>query len=308
MSVIRRWLTRPSRVPRPLRAAAALVLTTTALFGIFTPPSSGDRRVRTATGTVTTPGPLTADGGPPSTSRNAPNKTPEAPGSGSLVKSFPDTTALRGEGSTLYDEGCSSCHGFLLSGRAGHGPSLIGVGAGPVNFYLSTGRMPLSNPTAEPVRGQPAYGRRQIDALIAYISSFGGPPSPDADAAAGNLAQGFSQFTLHCAGCHQIVGRGGMTVGAFAPSLQHDTPLQIAEAVRMGPYLMPHFDSRQIDQRQLDSIARYVQSTRRPDNAGGWGLYNIGPIPEGMAAWFIALVALVLVARLIGERTGGEVK
>jgi len=182
------------------------------------------------------------------------------------------------------------------------------VGAGPVNFYLSTGRMPLSNPTDQPERGQPAYHRRQIDALIAYISSFGGPPSPNADAAAGDLAQGFSQFTLHCAGCHQIVGRGGMTVGAVAPSLQHDTPLEIAEAVRMGPYLMPHFDATQIDQRQLDSIARYVLYTRHPRNAGGWGLYNIGPIPEGMAVWFIALVALVLVARLIGERTGGEVE
>jgi ubiquinol-cytochrome c reductase cytochrome c subunit len=99
-----------------------------------------------------------------------------------------------------------------------------------------------------------------------------------------------------------------MTVGAFAPSLQHDSALEIAEAVRMGPYLMPHFSSTQIGQRQLDSIARYVLYTRHPDNPGGWGLYNLGPIPEGMAAWFIALLALVLVARLIGERTGGEVK
>jgi ubiquinol-cytochrome c reductase cytochrome c subunit len=226
-----------------------------------------------------------------------------------LTETFPNTTALRGKGVTLYDNGCSACHGFLLTGRAGQGPSLVGVGAGPVNFYLSTGRMPLQDPTDQPERSHPAYSRRQIDALIAYIGSFGGgPASADADAAEGNLSQGFSQFTLHCAGCHQIVARGGMTVGAFAPSLQHDTPLQIAEAVRMGPYLMPHFSAAQIDQRQLDSIARYVLYTRHPDNAGGWGLYNLGPIPEGLAAWFIALLALVLVARLIGERTGGEVK
>ena len=26
----------------------------------------------------------------------------------------------------------------------------------------------------------------------------------------------------------------------------------------MGPYLMPHFDAKQIDQHELDSIARYV--------------------------------------------------
>ena len=76
----------------------------------------------------------------------------------------------------------------------------------------------------------------------------------------------------------------------------------------MGPYVMPHFDSKQIDQYQLDSLAKYIIQTRHPDNAGGWGIYNIGPIPEGIAAWFIALLALVIVARVIGERTGGEVR
>jgi len=70
----------------------------------------------------------------------------------------------------------------------------------------------------------------------------------------------------------------------------------------MGPYLMPHFDTEQIDQHALDSIARYVVWTRHPLNAGGWGIYNIGPIPEGIVAWFIGLAALVIVARLIGER------
>ena len=49
-----------------------------------------------------------------------------------------------------------------------------------------------------------------------------------------------------------------MTIGAFVPGLQHATALQIAEAVRMGPYLMPRFDAAQIDQHQLDSLARYV--------------------------------------------------
>ena len=75
----------------------------------------------------------------------------------------------------------------------------------------------------------------------------------------------------------------------------------------MGPYLMPHFDSAQIDQHDLDSIARYIVWTRHPADFGGWGIYNIGPIPEGIVAWFIGLAALVIVARLIGERTDQEV-
>jgi ubiquinol-cytochrome c reductase cytochrome c subunit len=209
---------------------------------------------------------------------------------------------LAAEGYNLYQESCSSCHGFALQGTPGVAPSLRGVGAGPVDFYLSTGRMPLEQPREEPARTGPEFTRRQIDALIAYVASYGGPAAPAANPANGNLALGLHQFTLHCAGCHQIVGRGGLTLGAVVPDLQQATALQVAEAVRMGPYLMPHFDYKQIDQHQLDSIARYVLWTRRPDNAGGWGIYNIGPIPEGIVAWFVALAAMVIVARLIGER------
>ena len=94
-----------------------------------------------------------------------------------------------------------------------------------------------------------------------------------------------------------------MTLGAAVPDLQRATPRQVAEAVRMGPYLMPRFDSRQLDQHDLDSLARYVVWTRHPANYGGWGIYNIGPIPEGIVAWFLGLLALVIVARLVGERS-----
>ncbi|HEX8857205.1 MAG TPA: hypothetical protein VF752_16540, partial [Thermoleophilaceae bacterium] len=75
-----------------------------------------------------------------------------------------------------------------------------------------------------------------------------------------------------------------------------------AEAVRMGPYLMPKFPPSQINQQELDSIARYVVYTRNPDDRGGWSIGHIGPIPEGMVAWLLAGSALVLVIRLIGER------
>jgi ubiquinol-cytochrome c reductase cytochrome c subunit len=182
-------------------------------------------------------------------------------------------------------------------------PSLIGVGAGPVDFYLSSGRMPLENPHAEPLRTTPLYSAAQIRALVAFVSSFGGPPAPTADPAAGDLALGLHDFTLDCAGCHQIVGRGGLTIGAMVPELQSASAQQVAEAVRMGPYVMPHFDSKQLDQHALNSVARYVLWTRAPSDRGGWGISNIGPIPEGMVAWFLALTAMVIVARLIGERT-----
>jgi ubiquinol-cytochrome c reductase cytochrome c subunit len=232
----------------------------------------------------------------------APSKTPQGPGPGEPSRTPPSSPALLSEGRVLYLEGCSSCHGMNLQGRTNVAPALRGVGAGAVDFYLSTGRMPLENPRLEPTRSPPRYTRSQIDALVAYVSSFGGPPLPVVEPTRGDLALGLHLFTLHCAGCHQIVGRGGLTVGAVVPDLQSATAQQIAEAIRMGPYLMPHFDARQIDQHGLNSIVRYVLWTRKPDDKGGWGIYNLGPIPEGMVAWFLALAALLLIARLIGER------
>jgi ubiquinol-cytochrome c reductase cytochrome c subunit len=281
---VKRWLTRPSRFPRGPRAALAAILGTIAIIGLAAPRAPGQSP-------------------PPVSSPTGPTKLPDPPGPQNPTKSFPSSPQLVAEGYNLYQQSCSSCHGIALRGTPGIAPSLIGVGPGPVDFYLSSGRMPLANPTDQPTRNRPLFNRGQIDALIAYISTFGGPAAPTADPSKGNLALGLHEFTLNCAGCHQSVARGGLTLGAVVPNLDQATPQQVAEAVRMGPYLMPRFDSKQIDQHQLDSIARYVLWTRRPDNAGGWGIYNIGPIPEGMVAWFIGLAALVIVARLIGERT-----
>ena len=287
---MRRWLTRPSRLPRGPRIVLAVILTAISIVGLAALDSPGQT------------GLTTSAGGPPNSGPNAPAKSPLPPGPGNPTKAFPSSPALAAEGYNLYQEGCASCHGLALHGTRGVAPSLIGVGAGPVDFYLSTGRMPLDNPRAEPSRNPPPYTRSQIDALIAYISEFGGPAAPTADPSKGSLSLGLHQFTLNCAGCHQSVARGGLVLGAVVPNLDHATPQQIAEAVRMGPYLMPHFSANQINQHDLDSIAAYIVWTRHPDNAGGWGIDNIGPIPEGMVAWFIGLTALVIVARLIGER------
>ncbi len=282
-----RWLAGRSRVPPVLRLSLAVVLGAAAL-AMLAAPSRGQ-----------TP---SVPGGPLTTGPTALAKSPDPPGPGDPTTTFPSSPALIAEGYNLYQDTCSSCHGVGLGGTPGVAPSLRGVGPGPVDFYLSTGRMPLENPREEPQRAAPLFSRNQIEALIAYVSSFGGPAAPRTNPASGNLALGFHEFTLNCAGCHQIVARGGLTLGAFVPDLEQATAQQVAEAVRIGPYVMPHFDYHQIDQHQLDSIARYVLWTQHPDNAGGWGIGNIGPIPEGMVAWFLALAAMVIVARLIGER------
>ncbi len=205
-------------------------------------------------------------------------------------------------GRDLFALGCASCHGMDARGVAGKGPSLVGAGAAAADFYLQTGRMPLSHPDVMPQRNPPAYSAAERRALVAYVGSLGGPGIPTVDPAAGSVKEGFAAFTDHCAGCHSITARGGVSPPGAAPPLQQATAVQIGEAVRVGPYLMPRFDERQIDQHELDSIAAYVLSTRHLDDRGGWGIGNIGPIPEGMVAWLLAGTALLIVARLIGER------
>jgi quinol---cytochrome-c reductase cytochrome c subunit len=210
--------------------------------------------------------------------------------------------ALAQRGRDLYAQSCAGCHGEDLRGRKGQGPALRGVGAAAVDFYLSTGRMPLADPTDEPIRADPAFSRRDIKALVAYVAGFGGPAIPAANPDRGDVARGKEAFTESCAGCHQVLGRGGIVTGAFVPSLADATPRQLAEAIRVGPYLMPKFGERQIDQEELDDIAAYVRAARDPDDRGGWGIGNIGPVPEGMIAWLLAGIVLLGVVRLLGER------
>lgn len=210
------------------------------------------------------------------------------------------------EGRALFLEGCSTCHGLNAEGVDGVAPELHTAGAQAADFYLVTGRMPLDKPGDQPLRSHPTYTDEEIDALVAYIGSLGGPPIPEVNPQRGSLSQGLRLYSLYCAGCHQVTVQGGVVTDAFAPNLAPSTAIQIAEAVRIGPYIMPVFNEALISDQELDSIIRYVQFAQEPDNRGGWGIGNIGPITEGMVAWFLAGVALLLCARLVGERNEGD--
>jgi ubiquinol-cytochrome c reductase cytochrome c subunit len=214
----------------------------------------------------------------------------------------PSGSASTGYGKHLYGEYCLSCHGANAGGRGGVAPSLHGVGALAADFYLSTGYMPLRRLGLQPRREPLILGDRQIRALTAYIASFGGPAIPTPRPAAGDVSKGLALFTEHCAGCHQVVAQGGVVTGAVPPALVDATPLQVAEAVRIGPYVMPRFSEHAISNRQLDSIIRYVEFTKNPDRPGGWGLGFLGPVPEGLVTWFLAIPALIVLCLLLGRR------
>jgi ubiquinol-cytochrome c reductase cytochrome c subunit len=209
-------------------------------------------------------------------------------------------------GKQLFGQYCAKCHGPDAQGqisRSGQGPSLQGVGALAAAFYLRTGYMPLRRNGIQPRRSRLLLGPAQIDALVRYVASLGhGPPVPRPHPERGNVSEGMALFRSHCAGCHQIVGEGGYVTDAVPPALGDATPTQIAEAVRLGPYVMPKFSAQALSNRQLDSIIRYVRYAQHPDNRGGWALGNIGPVPEGLVSWFIAGSVLLATCLLIGRR------
>ena len=231
---------------------------------------------------------------------------------------------LAAYGYHLYGEYCLGCHGGNAAGRyhepssatgagpgraqrqqGGIGPSLHGVGALAADFYLRTGYMPLRRIGLQPRREPVFLSDHQIKALVAYVATFGGPPIPTPRPELGNVSKGLALFTEHCAGCHQVMAQGGYVTGALPPALVQATPRQVAEAVRIGPYVMPKFSQRSLSDRDLDSIVAYVEYTKRPARPGGWGLGYIGPVPEGLVTWFLAIPALLGLCLLLGRRLRG---
>jgi ubiquinol-cytochrome c reductase cytochrome c subunit len=213
------------------------------------------------------------------------------------------------EGAGLFAANCARCHG--VDGRgitrsddpAFRGPSLRGVGALAADFYLRTGYMPLGDARDQPVRSRQRFSEPEVRALIRYVESLGGGPAPPTpDPASGSVAEGRERFTLHCSGCHQVVAEGGVLTGAKAPPLNRATPRQIAAAVRIGPYVMPKFTRKDISDAELNSIIAYVQYAKDPRDEGGWGISHLGPFPEGMITWLLAIPLLLGVCLAIGKR------
>ncbi len=272
--MIRRLVHRRAWLPRPLRIAVALLCGGLAVFGFA--------------GTGTGP--------------SASAQFDEAEGPVAAPTGAPPGDRQVREGRRLFVDTCASCHGMDARGIPDRAPSLYGAGAVSADFYLRTGRMPLTDPEDQPLRSEPGLPEDQIRALVAYVGTLGGPPIPEVNVEEGSIATGQRLFTENCAACHQVMGRGGIVTRAKVPDLIGQvTPLDVAEAIEIGPYVMPVFPW--MTDEQVDSIARYVEYADEPTDVGGWGIGHLGPIPEGMVTWLLAMAALMFTIRLIGERT-----
>jgi len=214
-------------------------------------------------------------------------------------------------GQALFQTGCSSCHGANgqgvtdLDGRV-RGPAITDSGAAAAYYYLTTGRMPLANRNAQPIRKPSAYDDEEITALIAFVDSLGvGPdiPAIDIEGIDGEeLAQGGEVFRANCAPCHSAAGVGGaLSYGRAAPSLGDAEPLQVGTAVRSGPGQMPVF-GRELSPDDLNRVAAYVEYLRSPEDPGGVPIGRVGTIPAGFVAWMLGIGPLLLAVGWIGSR------
>jgi quinol---cytochrome-c reductase cytochrome c subunit len=216
--------------------------------------------------------------------------------------------ALVRQGEQLYNNACITCHGANLQGVKDRGPSLVGVGEAAVHFQVASGRMPMARQEAQAERKPPKFNPEEIDALAAYVQTYGGgpeAPKKTGEALQGsNTARGGELFRLNCASCHNFTGRGiAMSSGKYAPNLHQATEQEIYEAMLTGPQNMPKFSDRQLTPEEKEDIIGYIKSvTDGNNNPGGNDLGGYGPGPEGVIAWVVGLGALIGLTLWIGAR------
>ena len=227
-----------------------------------------------------------------------------------------DSPALDARGRELYQNACASCHGPDPAGPSYYPrvPSLTDTGgAAAVDWVLRTGRMPWKDNKGPAIeRGEPRFGEEDIRALAVYVGkAVGDAQIPDVDPARGNLQRGRQLYGQACAACHGMNGAGAALGGEnIAVSLQDVEPIDVAEAIKIGPGQMPvgggltDYEFGTAHSRQeVDDIAAYVESLRTtPYNRGGAPIGGKGPVPEGFVAWVIGLGILVVAARWIAGR------
>ncbi len=214
------------------------------------------------------------------------------------------SSATVSSGRAIFVATCSTCHGVTAEGSA-YAPNLVGLGAATIDFWISTGRMPLAYPSSQPPEKPPVLTAAERKAVVAYVTSLGsgGPGIPKVQTKGANLAAGANIFSLNCAGCHTIAGTGdALTAGYYAPSLMPATATQVAEAMRTGPGNMPRFGPHQLSARQVDEVAAYVTKVlQHPYDHGGFGLGHVGPVTEGFVAFLFGVGSLLVAAYWIGE-------
>ena len=281
-------------------ALPGLVVVGVALAGLFTSGASASSTPGSpSTASTAASSGYTTTGGTAHAERATPSPITYHVPSSSFIPS----------GQALFQANCASCHGTDAYGTD-RAPNLVGLGAATVDFWVSTGRMPLAISAIQAMRKPPRFDRQQTLEIVAYVTSLtpggviNGPAIPSVNLAHTDLATGNTLFVLNCAACHTITGSGdALAEGYFAPTLHKANARQIVEAMRTGPGNMPRFSRGTLSDKQVADIVAYVRGPiQNPTNRGGLGLGGIGPVAEGFVALLIGVGGLMLVAFWIGDR------
>lgn len=210
----------------------------------------------------------------------------------------------------LFQRDCAVCHGASGQGTT-RAPAITEAGTAAVDYMVRTGRMPPPNAARDGYRvvrplerTDPAYSEEQIQALVEHTATFvDGPEVPEVNLDGSLEGEGGELFRLNCASCHQFAGNGGVLIDDEAPTIRHSTPIEVAEAIRVGPGTMPAFPERLLSDEEVDAIASYVDALQRTPDPGGIALLHFGPFSEGAVAWIVGIGALLATAKWIGRRT-----
>jgi ubiquinol-cytochrome c reductase iron-sulfur subunit len=262
----------------------ALLLVTVVAAAIILPAA-----VRAASSSPTatplasaTPGATLASSASPTTT--ATPATVVSPGSTPAVSGSP--------GAALYAANCSGCHGD-------HGQGLIGPSQQADAFPGLVAGMVVRGGIQMPAF--PQFTPAQVAAVSNFVATQIAAPA----ARGATVADGGVLFRLYCSGCHSSTGRGGaVSQGRNPPSLADYPAAEALAAMIIGRSNMPVFAGTTFDVRQQAAVALYVETLQAPPSPGGWGLGYLGPVTEGLAAFF-GLCALLVAAVWLAWGKGG---
>ena len=150
--------------------------------------------------------------------------------------------------------------------------------------------MPAAVPWIEVGHRGAQLPQATIEAIVAYVTAVapGGPPIPVV-IAGGDPVRGLQLFRENCMHCHGVGATGAYIGGAeWAPSLEHATVTQVAEAIRVGPAEMPKFGEHQLDARDVDDIVAALSDAHAGEAAPEFPFPGSGPVPEGLLGWLSA--------------------
>ena len=188
-------------------------------------------------------------------------------------------------------------------------PNLQGLGAGTVDFWVSTGRMPLANSSVQATRKPPRFNRLQTLEIAACVQSLtpgraSGIPIVNTERRRPRGGQHPVHPQLRGLPHHH---RRRRRPGSTAPTPRACTwppPPRSSRPSAPGRATCPASARATSPTPRRVDIAAYVTGViQHPDNRGGVGLGGIGPVGEGFVGLLIGVGILMLVCFWIGDRS-----